>query len=278
MVYGLRDAPGGSSFGPFIDRNHYAILVELCLPWAVILAFRSVEKRIVYFVFCGLMVASVVVCGSRAGMVIVAAEFVCVVAARLLWRESNKERTEKRKLLTASVLGPAAIVVLLGLSVASSNALRRFSSEYLERGISRIEVAKVTWRMFAKQPLLGYGLGSFDAVYPSFTENYDGYRWHHAHNDPAELAMELGLVGIVVQLLLFGWVFSRRHSRDIWLGALLPLAAAWGHSWLEFPLRMPSLVLMGIAILAQAASSTGSAGPRRARVSRSSRIKTGDGN
>ncbi len=156
MVYGLRDAPGGSSFGPFIDRNHYAILVELCLPWAVILAFRSVEKRIVYFVFCGLMVASVVVCGSRAGMVIVAAEFVCVVAARLLWRESNKERTEKRKLLTASVLGPAAIVVLLGLSVASSNALRRFSSEYLERGISRIEVAKVTWRMFAKQPLLGW--------------------------------------------------------------------------------------------------------------------------
>jgi O-antigen ligase len=269
LVYGLREAPDGSVFGPFIDRNHYAVLIELTLPWALVVAFRSSEKRLIYFVFCGLMVASVVVCGSRAGMAIVSAEFLCVVAARLLWRDANSKRRESRTLLSARVLGPATLVVLLGLSVASSSALRRFSPEELERGISRIEVAKITWQMFAEKPLLGYGLGSFDAVYPSFTDSYDGYRWHHAHNDPAELAMELGLVGIAVQLMLFGWALSRRHSRDIWLGALLPLVAAWGHSWLEFPLRMPSLVLVGITVLAQAVSTSNAETTGRRRIPRS---------
>ncbi len=44
LLYWFRPAPTAQPFGPFVDRNHYAVLMELVLPGALLFAFSSITR------------------------------------------------------------------------------------------------------------------------------------------------------------------------------------------------------------------------------------------
>ena len=261
LLYWFRPTPGASAFGTFVDRNHYAVLMELIVPGALLLAFKRNEKQLVYFVLCGLILASVTICASRAGAAIVAAEVIVVAGVTLFTgRRFRESAAELAKVV-------ALIVLAIGLTFAAGThrLLERF--EGIDKDINRVEVALATWEITQDRLFTGYGLGTFQLVFPSFAPFDDGHRWNHAHNDPLQFGMELGLAGFACQIVIIGLLISRKHSKEVWLGNILPLAGMWMHSLVEFPLQIPGLLLVGLAILAHIPQPSSK---RSMRVSRNS--------
>src|SRR5512146_3449724 len=79
---------GGPIFGPYVNRNHYAGVMELLFPFAALGSLKagpSASKRVLLGFAALLMIATVFLCGSRGG-------FICVVmqsallCMMLLWR------------------------------------------------------------------------------------------------------------------------------------------------------------------------------------------------
>ena len=248
LLYWFRPAPGAEVFGPFVDRNHYAALMELIVPGALLLAMRRDEKQLLHFVLCGLILASAVICASRAGAAVIAVEVILVTGVTLVtgrrFRESARE--------LAKVLALIALAVGLTFVAGTQRLLDRFRD--LDRDLNRAEVSIATWELTKDRLWTGYGLGTFQLVFPSVAPFDDGHRWNHAHNDPLQFGMELGVLGLLCQVSLIGLLVVRKHRREVWLANVLPLAGIWAHSWVEFPLQMPGLVLVVLAILAQVPS------------------------
>jgi O-antigen ligase len=82
----------------------------------------------------------------------------------------------------------------------------------------------------------------------------------HAHNDYAELALEMGVAGILLMVLFLGW--WGRASWRAWLGDAGPYARAASiasaailvHSLVDFPLRTAAIsgvFAMCLALLAE---------------------------
>ena len=244
LIYWTRPAPGAQVFGPFVDKNHFAVLMELLLPGALLLALRESDKQLIYFVLCGLMLASVVVCASRAGAFVIAAEVLAVTALLSSGRDTHRSRAR----LLVNVGALTVIAVCLTLAAGTEKLAQRFTT--LEKDINRAEVAAATWEIFETRPLRGYGLGSFQFVFPAFAPFDDGHRWDHAHNDPLQFAMELGVGGLIAVIAAVVLVLRRTYPREVWLGNILPLAGAGLHSLVEFPFQIPGLVMVSLAILA----------------------------
>lgn len=250
-LYGVIEAPRSSAFGPFADRNHFAVFMELVIPAALLAALRGEEKRTIYFVVCGLLMAAVVVCASRTGAIIVAAEIAVVFVAAAIELRGSWRMASRRAMLPIG--GLALVAVAFTVAAGPRKLLERFDT--IEGDLNRFHVASATWRKALENPVSGYGAGTFSIVYPSFAEFDDGHAWNHVHNDTVQMALELGLGGALVPFALAVLVLARRREKEVWLGAALPLLAGWAHSWTEFPAQMPGLVLVALVLLAQIAAS-----------------------
>lgn len=266
-LYGVIEAPRGSTFGPFADRNHFAVFMELVIPAALLAALREDDKRTIYFVACGLMMAAAVVCASRTGAIIIAAETAVVFGAMAVGHRGSLRTASRKAMLPLG--GLALVAIAFAAAAGPRKLLERFDK--VDSGLQRFEVATATWKKALERPFAGYGAGTFSIVYPSFAEFDDGHAWNHAHSDTVQMALELGLAGALVPFALAALILSRRRRKEIWLGSALPLLAGWAHSWTEFPAQMPGLVLVALVLLANIAGSESTpfqhgAGRRRRRT------------
>jgi len=135
--------------------------------------------------------------------------------------------------------------------------------------------------MFAHRPVLGWGLGAFPTVYPSYRTFYTNYFINEAHNDYAQLLVETGLLGFALMLWflvrLYGCTrVSSRRWEFKWDGAL-SLAALLGctgilfHSFVDFNLQIPANAAFFYVLAALAASELV---PRSSRSGRTKATET----
>jgi len=125
----------------------------------------------------------------------------------------------------------------------------------------------------------GSGLGSFPSVYPLYErlEQVTPTFVNHAHNDYAEVMLELGLAGILLMLLFLAWwsaavwrVWRTAEAGPIARAASIASAAILIHSVVDFPLRTAAIAAcfgMCLALLSdtRAASSKEKSALRRTR-------------
>ncbi len=129
----------------------------------------------------------------------------------------------------------------------------------------RIEAALATFDLFRLFPLVGSGLGSFQAAFPLVQPPTIPGFWRHAHADWVEFLATTGLVGAALlgiglffygkrlrQVVLYG---ERSEGRAAGLAALGALVAVGIHSCADFGLTMPANAL-ALAVVAGAAGAT----------------------
>ena len=238
---------GGIPFGPFVNRNHFAGLMELLLPLALVpLVLGKVrrERLAVVALFAVMPVAALFLSASRGGIV-----SFCVQVAFLIYLLLRRRGLGKNVLGVAAVL-LAALLIVTWLGVGQ--ILQRFSSlQSLEvtEG-KRAAMRRGAWRIFLDHPLAGTGLGTLQIVYPPYETLYDGKIVNHAHNDYLEALAETGLLGglccawFLVVLLLKS--FSRFRQNDFSLAGALQLSgivACAGflvHALVDFNFHIPS--------------------------------------
>jgi O-antigen ligase len=242
---------GGIPFGPFVNRNHFAGLMELLIPIGLaILAVRGVAKQMLPMVaLCtALPMGALFLSASRGGIVAFGCEILLLVG--LLWLR----RGEKRQLLTfiAAIVLAGGLVGWLGVD----QVLKRFTAihnvEVTES--RRVSMMRGGWHIFMDNLWTGTGLGTTISVYPRYETLYDGKIVDHVHNDHLEVLAETGIVGGICWLAFLGLTFgiglknlSIRNeplTHAVQFGALVACGGLLVHGFVDFNLHIPSNALL----------------------------------
>lgn len=242
----------GNAFGPYVNRNHYAGLVEMLIPLAAgyVLSRPPGHPRRALLSFAVLVpILSLLICGSRGGLIVLLFDVLLLGAVLRAWASGST----RRNLVTAGILGftlPALLFFLIDPGQFSQRlvALANLtSSPEVSLGDRRV-VTLDSLAMARDHPILGAGLGSFRVVFPRYQSFPDSKIWDHAHNDYAELLSETGLVGglLLLGALLLFFRLAFRHLKEklktevgrIQLGAALGVCGLLVHSFFDFNLHI----------------------------------------
>lgn len=280
LYWTVRPRWAGWIFGPYVNHNHYAGLMEMLIPISAAWAISATGKwpgwsrrarsrgraRRAFAAFLVLVpIASVLLSGSRGGCLALLAE-AGILGAILLRRPAG---THGRRTAAGALLALAASLLCFflldpgGLSqrLAGTASLSQASDATLGE---RLTVARDSPRIIRDHPGLGIGLGSFEAVYPGYRSFPTDLVWDHVHNDYLEAIAETGLVGALLiaaaVVLFFRMAFNRLDERLRTPAGWIEIGAAIGcigllvHSLSDFNLHIPANAAWFAACIAIATS------------------------
>jgi O-antigen ligase len=223
LIYWMVEGPGWT-FGPYVNHNHYAGLMEMLIPLMVASLLPELRRGApaVLLGFVALIpISSLLLSGSRGGFISLLVEALLAVVVIFLFGSLRARQA------TALVVGAAILAAaLLFFWMAPRHIAQRLATMGDGTHLTEVELAErlVVSRdslgIFRQHPSLGAGLGSFETAFPRFQSLPADFRWDHAHNDYAEALAETGLAGAAILLCalgLFFWlafkeVVSRRFS------------------------------------------------------------------
>jgi len=271
---------GGWIYGPYVNHNHYAGLMELLVPIPLMISithFAHEKERIASGVAAAIMVGTIFLSGSRGGMLAIFVEF--IILAIVLFRRKKTVR-----IAIASVAFAAVLVSLLAW-LGGKELTTRVSSISTETrteisGGMRLSIDRDTLHMFGRRPILGWGLGVFPVVYPQFRSFYTNFFVNEAHDDYAQLLAEMGLLGFGT-MVWFVAVLYRNAFRKIgnWtsdvtgamtMACILGFSGILVHSLVDFNLQIPANAALFYVMCTMAA------GPRLLQRTRKRRPVSSD--
>jgi len=275
LIYWIVKTPSGCTFGPYLNHNHYAGLMEMLIPISAgyVLGRPEGQRGQSLLGFAVLVaIASSLLSGSRGGLISLCAEI--AILAAILFRFSPAAR--RRPFAAMVPLGVIAAAVLFFWMDPGhiSQRLATIANIPYKPEVTlaeRMVVSKDSMRVFADYGWLGTGLGSFEVTYPRYQSFATDLMWDHAHNDYAEALVETGLVGgslILSAIVLFlRQAFHNLRKRLqheagwIQLGATLGCCGLLVHSFGDFNFHIPAnaawfSVCSAIAIQSKAVSRT----------------------
>jgi O-antigen ligase len=264
-LYWLREPQlGGWIYGPYVNHNHYAGLMEMLIPIPLVISLSHLaheKERMAGGIAAAVMTGTVFLSGSRGGMLALLTEFLLlgIFVAR-----------QKRGVRTAVGVGVFAIVVVGLLTWLGGRELttRMFSIGRETRteisGGMRLSIDRDALSMFRRKPVLGWGLGAFPVAYPQFRSFYTNFFVNEAHNDYLQLLTETGVVGFAV-MMWFVVALYRTAIRKIshWtssvsgsltLACLLGITGILVHSCFDFNLQIPANAALFYVLCSLAAS------------------------
>ena len=252
----------GRGVGFFANVNHMGTLLVMTIPFlaAVVAAVknRGVQRlSAVVAVAAGLAIVVLVglaLNGSLAGYGLA----LPAIAASALIILPRGSRLRLWIVGLAALLAIGTVVALEATPIGGSKV-----GEHAANSVqSRADILATTSRAIADFMPWGSGLGSFQSVYPLYerAEQVTNVFVVHAHNDYAELALELGIAGIVLILLFLAWwavavwrVWRTGAATPFARAAAIASAAVLVHSLVDFPLRTEAIAAcfgMCLALLA----------------------------
>ncbi len=267
-VYWIRTLEqGGLVYGPYVNHNHYAGLMEMLTPFPLVLAathFTDGGRKIAVAGIAALMAASIFLSGSRGGM----AAFVVQMVVLSVLLARKREGNWKHPLMLGAFL---AMVIAFLLWMGNNELTRRLISIHSEareeiNGGVRLTIDRDCLRMLMRRPFLGWGLGTFPIVYPEFRSFYTNMFVNQAHNDYLQLLVETGLAGFSIAVwflvLVFRQAAGKLRNNDwtenatgaLTVAAMLGCVGILVHSFLDFNLQIPANAALFYVLCAIAAS------------------------
>jgi len=258
---------GGMPYGPYVNRNHFAGLMELLIPTGLaMLAVPGVrpQQMPLLALLATMPVGALLLTGSHGGMIGLGCEVILLVI--LLWMRQG-EKKHVFTFLVALILA-GGLVGWLGVG----QVIQRFSEirnpEVTED--RRVSMARGAYHIFRDHPWIGTGVGTIVSVYPAYETAYDATIVDHVHDDHFELLAETGMLGAVCWitfiglLVAYGFKNVSAHQdpvvRSVQLGTFVGCAGLLVHSFVDFNLHIPANALL-FYIMAGMASTNPIFGP-----------------
>ena len=252
----------GSGVGFFANANHMASLLLVALPFAAAIAAAAKSRNIQRYsallsVSAGLaviLIVGIALNGSLAGYLLAAP--VLASSALIVLPPTRRIRTWFAVIAVITLIG--AVAALAGSSIGGTK-LRQDASTSVQ---SRETILAATGKAIADHMPLGSGLGSFVRIYRLYESPRSATAEYviHAHNDYAELTLELGVPGIILLLLFLAWwiaavraVWRKNEGGPFARASSIATAVLLIHSLVDFPLRtaaMTAVFAMSVALLA----------------------------
>ena len=265
-----------ASFGPFVNRNHFAGFLEMAagLIGARIVSRTLKRERMVLYVCYLIVVCSgLILSASRGGYLSLTAVILFLALVSLTMRSDQSRTADGGKALQLRL--PPALILLVVMSfgamflTSSDELLQRLSNvkddmsmaELADERYSRRELWQTTMQMVKDHPLLGVGLGAYQFAYTRYDQGSGVSRVEQSHNDYLQIIADTGVLGGLVMLaflvLLFVRSFKALQTRDlvqrsITLGALAGCFGIAVHSFVEFNLQVTNNAQLFLALAALA--------------------------
>jgi O-antigen ligase len=250
-LYWLRTPrSGGWIYGPYVNHNHYAGLMEMLTPIPLVFALtRNARgpRRTLAAIAAATMTGTIFLSGSRGGMAAFAVQM-AILAAILI--SQRKGRRVALALGVFLLIGVALLAWLGGGELAKRMASIHTEARAELSGGLRMTVNRDGLKMFAQRPWLGWGLGVFPDVYPQFRSFHTNFFVNEAHDDYLQLLVEMGGLGFAT-MLWFVIVMYRGALKKLgnWpedINGAVALAAMLGatgilvHGFVDFNLQIPA--------------------------------------
>jgi O-antigen ligase len=265
----------GIATGTFVNRNHLAGYLEMCLAVGIGLliaqlgdtsdtSWRSrlrswlnwiLSSKMRLRLYLVVMVIALVLTRSRMGNT---AFFASLLLAGLFGLVLSRHATRATMTLLASLIVIDMLIVGTWFGIDQvKQRLEQTSLVTESRDEIDIYVLRSYWDDYF---LTGSGLGSFYSVFPRYRGPDIQAHYDHAHNDYLEIGAETGLIGLT--LLGSTVIFSlgvaliaqyRRHNalcRGMAFSAIMGMIAILIHSSVDFNLQIPANAATFMIILA----------------------------
>jgi O-antigen ligase/Tfp pilus assembly protein PilF len=264
-IYWIRElTAGGTPFGPYVNRNHYAGFMGMIFPLTLCaflfykpdFSYGSLRERIAFIfsqkitnihILLGtasiIMALSIFLSLSRGGIMSLCLSM--IFFGMILIFKTKKSRR-------------GVLIILIFVLVLY--AVGWFGWESIFQRFEKIrnvtgdiaEERLVVWNdsinIIKDFPVTGTGFGTFVAIYPKYSTRTGDGVVDHAHNDYIELLADGGIIAA----LLFAWflitvffrsfrVFLKRrepHSIYIFIGSITGLISILIHSFTDFNLHI----------------------------------------
>ena len=265
---------GEQASGTFVNRNHFAAYLVMCLSVGVGVLIASLSgakhhswgqffRGIMQWIITpkmGLrlllvtMVIALVLTRSRMGNF---SFFVGLFSIGMIALAVSKTALRSMIVVIASLV--LIDLFIVGAYFGTQRVVESIGQTTLQSE-DRDEVAGYAIRMWKDYPVFGAGLGSFAAVFPRYSGEGTVQSYTHAHNDYLEFAAETGVAGIVLLGLMVSMSFlaalrtQLTRTDPILRGAsfasMMGTIALAIHSSVDFNLQIPANALMFILLLA----------------------------
>jgi O-antigen ligase len=284
--------PGGG-YGQFINKNHFAYLMEMAFGLGFgLIAFGGVKRKhaMIYVALLLPIWTALVLSNSRGGILAMTGQL--VVAALLLsyFKRDSEADSSLLYRATRSVAMRIALVLALVLAlgagviwVGGDRLLSNFeavSGEFSSSpvvssgGVTRNEIWRATSRMILDHPILGVGFGGYWIAVTEYHHASGTMTPQEAHNDYLELLASGGIVGfaIGVWFAVVAFKLIRRNLRSgsragnaVCFAAVVGFSGALMHSLFDFGLHLMANALV-FAVLLTLATMTVQRSPMHEKI------------
>lgn len=278
-------------YGQFVNRNHFAFLMEMGLGLVLgLIAGGGVrrERLLLYLTMAIPLWVALVLSTSRGGVLSMLCQLLLLALMFTLVRRRERHDARHTDLSNWARLGANKFIRLTlgGFLLAATlvsivwvggepmvSRLETIPGEITVEaqasgfGTSRKEIWGATWRMIKDHPLTGVGLGGYWTAIPQYHLASGRMTPQQAHNDYLELLASAGLIGLLFAVwflfLFIKFALARLHSTDTFrraaaYGALAGLFGIGIHSLFDFGLHIPvnAIVCLALAAIATVNAST----------------------
>jgi O-antigen ligase len=259
-------------YGQFINRNHFAFLMEMALGLVIgLVVARGLPRgrALVYLVVSVPIWMALVLTDSRGGFMSMIGELLFTILLLGVIYQGRKSGAQKSGLWAwfrragSSLVVRVALIAGLALAVVIGsvwlggdplvNRLETVSSEFRPEGLDsrlrvrRLEIWRATWHLIKDHPVAGVGFGGYWAALPEYYDSSGGWTVRQAHNDYLELLASGGIIGAGLGLW-FGFSFLKGASKQFQSLDPFRRAACYGAAVGLFGIACHSLVDFGLHI------------------------------
>jgi O-antigen ligase len=243
-IYWFRELTlGGTPFGPFVNRNHYAGFIGMLIPLGLGLCLTSETraKKILFGFMTVIMAVSLFFSLSRGGII----SFLAGMG--LFSFLIMKSRIQQRKILSIAIFLIVLSAYLLYLGI--DPVIDRFYKTDISK-LARLKVWSATIDAIKDFWFMGTGLGTFIHVFPLYEPVEIHSIFDHAHNDYLELILETGLVGTIMTITFIAIMIKtivksslRGRTGILLIAAVSSAGTMFVHSLSDFNLHILSNAL-----------------------------------
>ncbi len=208
----LVNATMGEPSGIFANRNHQALFLSIGIV-LVIMRFltgrRTNVEAAASLAVIALLVMSILATGSRAGLLVSGTGLLIGIALMIGGFRHRRPTVSRAVMAWIAVVSLGAIILLAVLSVTAGRA--RSFQRLMELDATtdfRSRALPTVMLMIKEYFPLGSGFGSFDPIFRIHEPDalLKLTYFNHAHNDFLEIALEGGLIGIILMIAAIAWI------------------------------------------------------------------------
>ena len=253
----------------FNNKNHASVFFDLVIPLALIsmLTRKSHEKYIASVAYT-LAVTFIFLArtkGSLLGFIVFTVFFLIFIYNNKSIQTNLFKKKNIIQYILLTFIVPVSIYTLTTINFFDTHTPQEWNTDLTKSSTSiRLSWYKNAYTMLEDNPLTGVGYGAFRQGFAPYASSpnivktlTEDQAVAQLHNDPYQTFMELGLIGGSLIILIFGYIIfkgsflfstidvkNKGSPEYLYLGSFLALISSITHSFVDFPMRLPSSAVL----------------------------------